>query len=57
MVSAALADTDDGHWNVTNDPIYPACLEGFRRIHKSSLASQANKSAERSGTGGEVPHV
>ena len=55
MVLAALADADDGHWNVTNDPIYPACLEGFRRTHESSQASQANKSAERSGTGGGSP--
>ena len=55
MVSAALADADDGHWNVTNDPIYPACLEGFRRRHESSQASQANKSAEQSGTGGGSP--
>ena len=55
MVSAALADADDGHWNITNDPIYPACLEGFRRRHKSSQASQANKSAKRSGTGGGSP--
>ena len=55
MVSAALADADDGHWNVTNDPIYPACLEGFRRRHESSQASQANKSAKRSGTGGGSP--
>ena len=55
MVLAALADADDGHWNVTNDPIYPACLEGFRRRHESSQASQANKSAERSGTGGGSP--
>ena len=55
MVSAALADADNGHWNITNDPIYPACLEGFRRRHKSSLASQANKSAKRSGTGGGSP--
>ena len=30
MVSAALAEADDGHWNIMNDPIYPACLEGFR---------------------------
>ena len=58
MVSAALADVDDGHWNVTNDLIYPACLEGFRRRHESSQASQTNKSAERSGTGGGSPtHV
>ena len=55
MVSAALAEADDGHWNVTNDPIYPACLGGFRRRHESSQASQANKSAERSGTGGRSP--
>ena len=55
MVSAVLAEADDGHLNVTNDPIYPACLEGFRRRHESSQASQANKSAERSGTGGGSP--
>ena len=42
MVSAALAEADDGHWNVTNDPIYPTCLEGFRRRHESSQASQAS---------------
>ena len=52
MVLAALAEADDGHWNIMNDPIYPACLEGFRRRHESS---QANKSAERSGTGGGSP--
>ena len=55
MVSAALAEADDRHWNVTNDPISPACLEGFRRRHESSQASQANKSAEGSGTGGGSP--
>ena len=55
MVSAALADADDGHWNITNDLIYPACLEGFRRRHETSQASQANKSAKRSGTGGGSP--
>ena len=55
MVSAALAEADDGHWNITNDLIYPACLEGFRRRHESSQASQASKSAKRSGTGGGSP--
>ena len=55
MVLAALADADDGHWNITNDPIYPACFEGFRRRHESSQASQANKSTKRSGTGGGSP--
>ena len=56
MVLAALAEADDGHWNITNDPIYPTCLEAFRR-HESSQPPQANKSAEGSGTGGEVPQV
>ena len=57
MVLAALAEADDGHWNITNDPIYPTCLEAFRRRHESSQPPQANKSAEGSGTGGEVPQV
>ena len=55
MLSAALAVADDKHWNVTNDPVYPACLAEFRRRHESSQASQANKSAEKSGTGGGSP--
>ena len=55
MVSAALAEADDGHWNITNDSIYPACLEVFRRRHESSQARQAKKSAEGSGTGGGSP--
>ena len=55
MVSTAPAEADDGHWNITNDPIYPACLDGFRRRHESSQVSQASKSAERSGTGGGSP--
>ena len=55
MVLAVLAEADDGHWNITNDLIYPTCLEGFRRRHESSQASQANKSAEGSGTGGGSP--
>ena len=55
MVSAALAEADAGHWNVTNDLVYPACLEVFGRRHESSQDPQANKSAEVSGTGGRSP--
>ena len=55
MVSAALAKADDGHWNVTNDPVYPTCLGVFRRRHESSQDPQANKSAGGSGTGGGSP--
>ena len=36
MISAALVEADAGHWNVTNDSVYPACLEVFRRRHESS---------------------
>ena len=55
MVSAALVEADEGHWNVANDPVYPACLEVFRRRHESSQGPQANRSAEGSGTGGGSP--
>ena len=55
MISAALVEADAGHWNVTNDPVYPACLEVFRRRHESSQDPQANKSAKGSGTGGGSP--
>ena len=55
MVLAALVDADDRHWNVTNDPIYPACLEGLRRRHESSRVSQVDGSADVSGTGGGGP--
>ena len=55
MVLAALAEADDEHWNITNDQIYPTCLEAFRSRHESSQSPQANKCAEGSGTGGESP--
>ena len=46
---------DDGHWNVANDPIYPACLVEFRKRHEASQVSLANKSVEKPGTGGGSP--
>ena len=55
LLSYALAVADDGHWNVANDPIYPACLAEFRKRHEASQASLANKSVEKPGTGGESP--
>ena len=55
MVSAGLAEADGGHWNIANDPIYPACLEVFRKRHESSQDPQVNKSAKGSGTGGGSP--
>ena len=58
LLSVALAVADDGHWNIANDPIYPACLAEFRKRHEASQASLANKSVEKPGTGGGgIPHV
>ena len=55
LLSVALAVANDEHWNIANDPIYPACLAEFRKRHKASQASQANKSVKKSGTGGGSP--
>ena len=52
LLSVSLAVADDGHWNVANDPIYPACFAEFRKRHE---ASQANKSVEKPGIGGGSP--
>ena len=48
LLSVALAVADDGHWNIANDPIYPACLAEFKKRHE---ASQANNPVEKPGTG------
>ena len=55
LLSVALAVTDDEHWNIANDPIYPDCLAEFRKRHGAFQASQANKSVKKSGTGGGGP--
>ena len=55
LLSVALAVADDRHWNIANDPIYPACLAEFRKRHEASQASLANKSVEKPGTRGGSP--
>ena len=55
LLSVALAVADDRHWNIANDPIYPACLAEFRKRHEASQASLANKSVKTPGTGGGSP--
>ena len=55
LLSVTLAAADSEHWNITNDPIYLACLAGFRKRHESSQASQASKSIQKSGTEGGSP--
>ena len=54
MVLVALAEADDRHWNITNDPIYPACLEGFRRRHESNMCASNELSATKVGYNREV---
>ena len=54
LLSVALAVADDGHWNIANDPIYPACLAEFKKRHE---ASQANNPVEKPGTGGRESHM
>ena len=55
LLSVSLAVADDKHWNIANDSIYPAWLAEFRKKHRASQASQANKSVKKSGTGGGSP--
>ena len=52
LLLVALKVADDRHWNVANDPIYPACLAEFKKRHE---ASQANNPVEKPGTGGGSP--
>ena len=52
LLLVALAVADDGHWNIANDPIYPACLAEFKKRHE---ASQANNPVKKPGTGGGSP--
>ena len=35
-VTVSLAPVDEGHWNIVNDPIYPACLDQFRERHEAT---------------------
>ena len=37
-ISVALAVADEEHWNIVNDPIYPACLATFKSRHQRSLS-------------------
>ena len=34
LLSVTLAAADSEHWNIANDPIYLACLAGFRKRHE-----------------------
>ena len=35
-LTVSLAPVDKGHWNIVNDPLYPACLDQFRERHEAA---------------------
>ena len=35
-LTVSLAPVDEDHWNIVNDPIYPACLDQFRERHEAA---------------------
>ena len=36
MIEAPLAVADEKHWNILKDPMFPACLAGFKARHETS---------------------
>ena len=45
-IEAPLAVADKKHWNILKDPVFPACLVGFKDRHETSkgTTSQAGPS-------------
>ena len=45
-IEAPLAVADEKHWNILKDPVFPACLAGFKDRHETSkgTTSQAGPS-------------
>ena len=35
-IEAPLAVPDEKHWNILNNPVFPACLAGFKDRHETS---------------------
>ena len=35
-IEAPLAVADEKHWNILKDPMFPACLAGFKDRHETS---------------------
>ena len=46
IIEAPLAVAHEKHWNIVKDPVFPACLEGFKDRHEASkrTTSQAGPS-------------
>ena len=47
-ISTPLAEKDDAHWNLLNDPIFPACLERFQAKEEASVRPTSPKGGDAS---------
>ena len=48
IISTPLAEKDDAHWNLLNDPIFPACLGRFRDEEEASARTTSLKVGDAS---------
>ena len=53
QLSVALSATDNDHWNIVNDPIFPSCLDKFRVRHGASQTSGTARLTRRPSSHGE----
>ena len=54
QLSAALSATDNDHWNIANDPIFPSCLDKFKARPDATQASGATRLTRRPSSDGEA---
>ncbi|MDA8041937.1 MAG: hypothetical protein MPJ22_05915 [Pirellulales bacterium] len=52
MESVQLADPDDEHWSIKQDPVYPACLKAFQRKFEASSAFKVGASSKEDSPAG-----
>ena len=50
VISAPLAEKDDAHWNLLNNPIFPACLGRFRDEEEVSTRTTSLEVGDASDT-------
>ena len=48
IISTPLAEKDNAHWNLLNDPIFPACLGRFRDEEEASARTTSLKVGDAS---------
>ena len=53
QITVALSAADANHWNISNDPIFPSCLDIFKARHEAPLAPEAATSTGGASSQGE----